>query len=95
MAGEICPVRQDGNQTSGIYAAIARVRPALFAAGKTVPEKALTISGADRFTRRGGTCRLHAIFMNQLCMNWGIRRIVKRGAPPTPLTGQISNVRGI
>ena len=33
---------------------------------KTVPEKALTISGADLFTRRGGTCRLHAIFMNQL-----------------------------
>src|ERR1700738_4475214 len=29
------------------------------------------ISGVDRFTRRGGTCRLHAIFMNQLCIIWG------------------------
>ena len=38
---------------------------------ETVLEKALTISGADRFTRRGGTCRLHAIFMNQLCIIWG------------------------
>ena len=38
---------------------------------KVVPEKALAISGADRFTRRGGTCRLHAIFLNQLCIIWG------------------------
>jgi hypothetical protein len=38
---------------------------------KTVPEKALTISGAGRFTRRGGTCRLDAIFMNQLSVIWG------------------------
>jgi putative ABC transport system substrate-binding protein len=28
---------------------------------ENVSEKALTIAGADRFTRRGGTCRLHAI----------------------------------
>ena len=39
--------------------------------GKSLPEKALTISGVDQFTRRGGTCRLHAIFMNQLCIIWG------------------------
>src|ERR1700738_4253579 len=38
---------------------------------KNFLEKALTISGVDRFTRRGGTCRLHAIFMNQLCIIWG------------------------
>ena len=38
---------------------------------KTVPEKALAISGADRFTRRGGTCRLHAIFMNRSRIIWG------------------------
>jgi hypothetical protein len=37
-------------------------------------EKALTISGVDRFTRRGGTCRLHAIFMNQLCIIWGYQK---------------------
>ena len=38
---------------------------------RTVPEKALTISGTDRFSRRGGTCRLHAIFMNQFSVIWG------------------------
>src|ERR1700738_4363045 len=38
---------------------------------KNFLEKALTISGVDRFTRRGGTCRLHAMFMNQLCVIWG------------------------
>src|SRR5947209_7169136 len=38
---------------------------------KISSRKALTISGVDRFTRRGGTCRLHAIFMNQLCIIWG------------------------
>src|SRR5450759_1637434 len=27
----------------------------------------LTISGADWFSRRGGTCRLHAIYMNETC----------------------------
>jgi hypothetical protein len=37
---------------------------------KTVPEKALAIAGADWFSRRGGTCRLHAIFMNQLSIIW-------------------------
>src|ERR1700737_4542852 len=41
---------------------------------KNFLEKALTISGVDRFTRPGGTCRLHAIFMNQLCIIWGISR---------------------
>jgi len=34
-----------------------------FAVEKMSPEIMLTISGADRFTRRGGTCRLHAIYM--------------------------------
>jgi hypothetical protein len=34
-------------------------------------EEMPTISGADRFNRRGGTCRLHAIDMNQLCIIWG------------------------
>jgi hypothetical protein len=37
----------------------------LFAVKNMSPEKMLAISGADRFSRRGGTCRLHAIFMNQ------------------------------
>jgi hypothetical protein len=60
-------------RASGIYAALARVRPAPFAV-RNFLEKALTISGVGRFTRRGGTCRLHAIFMNQLCIIWGIRR---------------------
>ena len=29
--------------------------------------------GADRFTRRGGFCRLHAMFMNQSFTTWGLR----------------------
>ena len=33
--------------------------------GENAAEKAFTISGADWFSRRGGTCRLHAIFMNR------------------------------
>jgi hypothetical protein len=55
MAGEICPVREDENQ-SGTSAARARVQP-----WEPVPEKALTITEADRFTRRGGTHRVYAI----------------------------------
>ena len=39
--------------------------------GENAPEKAFTISGADRFTCRGGTRRLHAIFMNRLLIMWG------------------------
>jgi hypothetical protein len=56
-----------------MYAALARVRPALFAVRKFL-EKALTISGVDRFTGRGSTCRLHAMFMNQLCIIWGYQK---------------------
>jgi hypothetical protein len=40
-----------GIRAIGLYAALARVQPALF-----VPEKALTIFGADRRTRRDVTC---------------------------------------
>ena len=53
-----------------MYAALA-VSDLCYSQWKTVPEKALAISGADRFPRRGGTCRLHAIFMNQLSVIWG------------------------
>ena len=49
---------------------------------KTVPEKALAISGADRFTRRGATCRLHAIFMNLLCIIWGYQEELSSTAGP-------------
>jgi hypothetical protein len=38
---------------------------------EAVSEKALTISGADRFTRRVDGSGLHAISMNQLCIIWG------------------------
>jgi hypothetical protein len=80
MAGEICPVRQGGNRASGIYAFLLASD---LTYSKTVPEKALTITGANRFTRRGDTCRLYAMFMNQLSVNWGIRRNCQaRGLPP-------------
>jgi hypothetical protein len=49
---------------------------------KTVPEKALTIAGADRFTRRGDTCRLHAMFMNQSFTNWGHQEELSSTARP-------------
>jgi hypothetical protein len=34
-------------------------------------EEMLTISGANWFSRRSGTCRLHAIYMNQPCIYIG------------------------
>jgi hypothetical protein len=52
---------------------------------KTVPDKALTIAGADRFTRRGDTCRLHTIFMNQLCLNWGYQEDLSSTAAFRPI----------
>jgi CRP-like cAMP-binding protein len=43
-------------------------------------EKGLTISGVDRFTRRGGTCRLHAIFNEPIAHHLGVScGIVKHG----------------
>ena len=36
---------------------------------KMLPQKALTIA-VERFICRGGARRLHAIFMNQLCIIW-------------------------
>jgi hypothetical protein len=71
MAGESYPV------AAGREPARAEFTPPLltsdlhYSQWKTVPEKALTISGADGFSRRGGTCRLHAIFMNQSSIIWG------------------------
>ena len=41
-------------------------------------EEMLRIFGADWLSRRGGTCRLHAIHMNQLCIHIEkVREIVK------------------
>src|SRR5262249_5262995 len=43
-------------------------------------EEMLTISGADWFGRRAGTCRLHAIYMNQPCIYVGkVGETVKYG----------------
>ena len=47
MSGESWPVRHDACTIRSV---------------KAVPERALTIPGADRFTRRGGAHRLHAIY---------------------------------
>jgi hypothetical protein len=55
-----------GTRACGIYAALARVR--LF-----LEKRSRFLGLIDRFTGRGGTCRLHAIFMNQLCAIWGIQ----------------------
>src|SRR5258705_1846538 len=41
-----------------------------------------TIFGADRLSRRGGTCRLHATYMNQPCVYMGkVGEPVKHAAP--------------
>jgi hypothetical protein len=66
-------VRQDGNQSERNLrrprsCATCTIRSENFL------EKALTISGVNRFTRRGGTCPLHAIFMNQCCIIWGYQK---------------------
>ena len=70
-AGEICP-RATGRESkaSGVCDALL-VYGLHYSQRKTDPENALTIAGADRFIRRGGTCPLHAIFMNQPCIIWG------------------------
>jgi hypothetical protein len=72
MAGEICPVRAAWESERAEFTPPLLVSDLYYSQWKTVPEKALTISGADRFSRRGGTCRLHAIFMNQLSSIGGI-----------------------
>ena len=70
-AGEICPrATGRGSKASGVCDALL-VYGLHYSQRKTDPENALTISGADRFIRRGGTCPLHAIFMNQPCIIWG------------------------
>jgi hypothetical protein len=91
-------VRQDGNQSERVRTALARIPSCTFRDGKIrdgqfrdgklgdgerVPEKALTIAGADRFSRRGGACRLHALLVNQLRLNLGVAGgIVKEASRP-------------
>jgi hypothetical protein len=70
MAGESYPVRQRESARAEFTPPLL-VSDLHYSQWKAVPEKALTISGADRFSSRGGTCRLHAIFMNQLSIIWG------------------------
>jgi hypothetical protein len=83
-----------GIRASGIYATLVRVRPALFAV-RNFLEKALTISRVDRFTRRGGNCRLHAIFMNQLCIIWGYQEeLSSTAARDIPTAAQTRIISG-
>src|SRR6059036_592434 len=50
----------------------------------------LTISGADWFSRRGGTCRLHAIYMNQPFIYMGkVGETVKYGWERHPRRGAV------
>ena len=71
MAGKIYPVRQHENRSWRNLRCTCLCPTCRIRSGKPVPDKALTISEADQFTRRGGHYRLHAIFMNQLCTIWG------------------------
>src|SRR4051794_14155747 len=82
MAGEIAPRGRVGLKNAPPLI----VSDLCFSKGEAVPEKALTMSGADRFSRRGGTCRLHAILVNQLSITWGVLGgIVKRIACHHPV----------
>jgi len=54
MVGEICAVRQDSNQGERKSRRSCSCSTFTIRSGKGVPEKALSISGADRFGRRGG-----------------------------------------
>jgi hypothetical protein len=71
LAGEIYSLRQDGSQSEQNSRRPCSCPTCAIRSGENAPKKALTISGADRFSRRGGACRLHAIFMNRLLTMWG------------------------
>src|SRR5262245_31247377 len=50
----------------------------------------LTVSGANWFGRRAGTCRLHAIYMNQPCIYVGkVGETVKYGWARHPRRGTV------
>ena len=71
-AGEVCSMDRMGSERAEFTPLL--VSDLHYSRWKTVSEKAPTIVGAYRFTRRGGTCRLHAIFMNQSSINWRRRK---------------------
>jgi len=71
MAGEVCPERQDVNQSQRNLRRLFSCPKCTIRSAENVSEEALMIAGANRFSRRGNTCRLHAIFMNQSCAIWG------------------------
>src|SRR5712671_1481397 len=95
MAGKFCPVRQDGNQSERNLLRPCSCPTCAIRSGKSVPEKTLTISGADRFTRRVGACRLHAIFVNRLCINDSTRKNCQALHVHAPKTFVQSTAKGL
>ena len=95
--GEICPhAAGSGSERSAVFTPNRSCPSCPIRCGKTVSEKALTIPGANRFTRRGCTCRLNAIFMNRLYINWGIwrdcqARSISARTPSSRCGGKISD----
>jgi hypothetical protein len=65
------PARQDGNQSERNLRRPRSCATCTIRSEKISSRKRSRFGGVDRFTRRGGTCRLHAIFVNQLCIIWG------------------------
>ena len=51
MAGEICPVRQGGNSERAEFTPLLLVSNLTYSKWQTVPEKVLTIAGANLSTR--------------------------------------------
>jgi hypothetical protein len=74
MVGEIRPVRQDGKQGERNLRRPCSYPTCAIRSGKLFLRKRSRFQGLIGFTRRGGTCRLHAIFMNQLFSFGGVRR---------------------
>src|ERR1700738_498816 len=71
MAVEICPVRQDGNQSERNLRRPRSCATCTIRSEKISSRKRSRFPGLIGSLVRGGTCRLHAIFMNQLCIIWG------------------------
>src|SRR4029077_2633527 len=71
MAGEICPVRQDGKQGERNLRRPCSYPTCAIRSFLRKRSRFLELSGSPR---RGGTCRLHAIFMNQVSSSGGVRR---------------------
>ena len=74
MGVKFCLEQQISLRAIGIYAAFAHVRTCTIRGERLFPRKCSRFLGANRFTRRCGNCRLHAIWLNQLRVKWAYQK---------------------